>query len=169
MESVVFLRGANAIGSRVFSPMRLASELAELNIVNIGAAGTFVVRASCSPSVINARFEEALPHDADIIVRTPAEIRALLADGKPAALDGARTVVSVLASRPIATARLPIEKGEPWMVRVERMEGYFTIGQKRAVGGRWMDANAVVERALGVRATTRVWETFERITRLLNE
>jgi hypothetical protein len=78
--SVVFLRGANAIGSRVFSPVKLAKGLARLDVVNIGAAGTFVVRAPATSSAVKQAFEEALPHDADVIVCSPEEIRALVVE-----------------------------------------------------------------------------------------
>ena len=168
-ESVVFLRGVNALGSRVLSPVTLVRELADLGVVNIGAAGTFVVRAPSTMSLIKARFEEALPKDADVIVRTADEIRALLAGGAPASIGGGRIFVSVLASAPRMAPQLPIEKGDPWMVRVDRIEGSFAVGEKRPVGGRWLDANAVVEHALGIRATTRVWETLGRVARELSQ
>lgn len=167
-ESVVFLRGVNALGSRVFSPVTLVSELGDLKAVNIGAAGTFIVRAPSTISVIKARFEEALPTDADVIVRSADEIRALLASGAPASIGGGRIFVSILASGPTTAPQLPIEKGDPWMVRVDRIVGGFAVGEKRPVGGRWLDANAVVEHALGTRATSRVWETLVRVARELD-
>ncbi len=167
MEVVVFLRGANAIGARVFSPAAVARDLTDMDVTSIGAAGTFIVRSAGSAPATIARFRSALPHDADIMVRTPAEIRGLLQSGRPAAQDGARVFVSVLGSQPAITLRLPIERGTPWMVRVVEVRGTFAIGSKRGVGGRWLDSNAVVESAFGVRATSRVWETFERIGRSL--
>jgi hypothetical protein len=54
---VVFLRGANAIGSRVFSPVALASKLSRPEVQNIGAAGTFIVRAQMPPAKVCAAFE----------------------------------------------------------------------------------------------------------------
>lgn len=109
-ESVVFLRGVNALGSRVLSPVTLVSELAALKVLNIGAAGTFVVRAPSTISVIKARFEEALPRDVDVIVRSADEIRALLAGGAPASIGGGRIFVSVLASGPTTVPQLPIKR-----------------------------------------------------------
>lgn len=168
-QSVVFLRGVNALGSGVLSPVTLVSELADLQVVNTGAAGTFVVRAPSTISVIKTRFEEALPRDANVIVRTADEIRALLTGGAPASIGGGRVFVSVLASVPRTAPQLPIEKGDPWMVRVDRIVGSFAVGEKRPVRGRWLDANAVVEQALGTRATTRIWETLGRVARELNQ
>ena len=44
MASVVFLRAANVGGHQTFHPKTLANDLAAFRVVNIGAAGTFVVR-----------------------------------------------------------------------------------------------------------------------------
>ena len=44
MALVVFLRGVNVGGHRTFRPSQLVKELADFDVVNIGAAGTFVVR-----------------------------------------------------------------------------------------------------------------------------
>ena len=46
MALVVFLRGVNVGGHKTFRPAALARELAALDLVNVGAAGTFVVRAA---------------------------------------------------------------------------------------------------------------------------
>ena len=44
MALVVFLRGVNVGGHRTFRPAALVKDLAHLDAVNIGAAGTFVIR-----------------------------------------------------------------------------------------------------------------------------
>ena len=44
MALVVFLRGVNVGGHRTFRPSLLAQELKQYDVVNVGAAGTFVVR-----------------------------------------------------------------------------------------------------------------------------
>ena len=44
MALVVFLRGVNVGGHRTFRPSVLARELGDYDVVNVGAAGTFVVR-----------------------------------------------------------------------------------------------------------------------------
>lgn len=50
MVLVVLLRGVNVGGHRTFRPTTLAKQLAHLDAVNIGAAGTFVIRRSCGPA-----------------------------------------------------------------------------------------------------------------------
>ena len=44
MASVVFFRAVNVGGHQKFQPSVLAKKLADFGVVNIGAAGTFVVR-----------------------------------------------------------------------------------------------------------------------------
>jgi hypothetical protein len=44
MALVVFLRGVNMGGHRTFRPSLLAKELSRFDVVNVGAAGTFIVR-----------------------------------------------------------------------------------------------------------------------------
>ncbi len=46
MPEVVLLRGVNVGGHKTFRPSALAAQLQHLDVVNIGAAGTFVVRRS---------------------------------------------------------------------------------------------------------------------------
>ena len=54
MALVVLLRGVNVGGHRTFRPAALARELSHLGIVNIGAAGTFVVRQPVSQATLRA-------------------------------------------------------------------------------------------------------------------
>src|SRR5262245_7757675 len=48
MALVVFLRAVNVGGHNTFRPSVLAKELSEYDVVNIGAAGTFIVRKAVS-------------------------------------------------------------------------------------------------------------------------
>ena len=54
MALVVFLRGVNVGGHRTFRPSLLAQELKYLGAVNIGAAGTLVIRARVSRAKLRA-------------------------------------------------------------------------------------------------------------------
>jgi len=44
MALIVFLRAVNVGGHKTFRPSLLAKELSGYDVVNVGAAGTFVVR-----------------------------------------------------------------------------------------------------------------------------
>jgi hypothetical protein len=146
------------------TPVALASKLSALQVENIGAAGTFIVRARLSEAKVRTTFERACPHDADVIVCAVSSIERLLQTTRLEDGDG-RVFVAVLASQPRAAPDLPFERGKPWMVRVESLNGTFVVGRKRPMRRKWLDANAIVEREFGVRATTRVWETMERIAK----
>jgi hypothetical protein len=54
---VVFLRGVNVGGHRTFRPSILAKGLSDYGVVNVGAAGTFVVRKPGSKTKFRAAVE----------------------------------------------------------------------------------------------------------------
>jgi uncharacterized protein (DUF1697 family) len=75
---VVLLRGVNVGGHRTFRPARLAEALKPLDVVNIGAAGRFVVRRAVSQARLRAAFARKLPVDTEIIICSGAEVSDLL-------------------------------------------------------------------------------------------
>src|SRR5438034_3848706 len=72
MALVVFLRGVNVGGHRTFRPSILARDLSDYDVVNVGAAGTFVVRKPGS----RAKFRAAL------LRKLPFETEVMLCDGR---------------------------------------------------------------------------------------
>src|SRR5437762_7777792 len=52
MALAVFMRAVNVGGFQKFQPAALAKKLADLDVVNIGAAGTFVIRARVSEKAL---------------------------------------------------------------------------------------------------------------------
>src|SRR3989454_6792568 len=72
MALVVFLRGVNVGGHRTFRPSILARALSDYDVVNVGAAGTFVVRKPGS----RAKFRAAL------LRKLPFETEVMLCDGR---------------------------------------------------------------------------------------
>src|SRR5260370_24953143 len=72
MALVVFLRGVNVGGHRTFRPSILAKELSDYGVVNVGAAGTFVVR---KPG-LRAKFR------AELLRKLPFESEAALCHGR---------------------------------------------------------------------------------------
>lgn len=68
MALVVFLRGINVGGHRRFRPSLLAGELRDYDLVNIGAAGTLVVRKPGSRSRFRAELLRKLPFEAGIVL-----------------------------------------------------------------------------------------------------
>src|SRR6266508_3385328 len=72
----IFLRAANVGGHNTFSTTALAKKL---DLVNIGAAGTFVAHRPVGAPAI----ARELPFETDVIVRPGAEVLALVKAGRP--------------------------------------------------------------------------------------
>jgi uncharacterized protein (DUF1697 family) len=169
---VVFLRAANVGGKNVFRPAQLAASLAHLGAVNIGAAGTFVIRDKASVAAIRRELVRRLPFECHIGIRPANEIIDLVRSDPFAGVRFARDLrgwVAVLGGKPKSQPTLPMmfPKGKAWSVRFERLEGPFALGLfQRQPKGFVFPSNAV-ESALGVPATTRWWETFGRIAAVI--
>jgi uncharacterized protein (DUF1697 family) len=171
MAHVVFLRAAN-VGGNVFRPAQLAAALSDLGVVNVGAAGTFVVLGKASAASIRREILGRLPFALAIAVRPASEILALV-QSKPfrgiAFSKDQRGWAAALCGRPAGRPALPllVPAGKEWSVRFERVEGSFALGLHRRRPKGFVYPGAVVERALGVPATVRWWETLERVAELL--
>src|SRR6266581_9238110 len=169
MASVVFFRAVNVGGHQNFSPGKLAGELADFDVVNIGAAGTLVVRQNVGQAKLRDEFLRRLPFKPELMICPAREVLALargnwFADA-PAGKDVGR-FVSVLQKAPRAKPPLPIDQpaGEKWEVRVVAITGKFALSVRR-LGQTY--TNAVVEKHLGIPATTRNWNTIEAIREVL--
>ena len=170
MALVVFLRGVNVGGYRTFRPSELARQLRRFDVVNIGAAGTFVVRARVSRTAVRAEISRRLPFDAEIIICEGRDVLALVASdpfgGRPLTPDLVHFVS--VAKRPAAPPRLPLcfPADDDCCVRVLARRGQFLVGtyrrQMRAIGylGK-------LEKTLRVPLTTRNWTTILAIARVL--
>jgi uncharacterized protein (DUF1697 family) len=155
---VIFVRAANVGGSGVFSTAALAKKL---DLLNVGAAGTFVARGSVSP----AEIAREIPFPVDLAIRPAAEVLRLVDAGAPRAPKGAQVFVSVLVAPAKQSPRLPLEvpDGRPWTLSVVAKRGPYVVSLRRPEQQRGLDLSAVVEKAFGARSTTRGWPTFERI------
>jgi uncharacterized protein (DUF1697 family) len=169
MSSVVFFRAVNVGGHQKFKPGKLAKELAEFGVVNLGAAGTFVVRESVSPAKLSAEILRRLPFKPELMICPARDVLGLTRGNwfgdAPAGKDLGR-FVSVLQKAPRAKPSLPFEQpaGAKWEVRIVALTGRFALSVRR-FGETY--SNAVVERLLGVPATTRNWNTIETIREVL--
>jgi len=68
MALVVFIRGVNVGGHRTFRPSVLARGLSDYGVVNVGAAGTFVVRKPGSRAKFRAALLRKLPFKAEVVL-----------------------------------------------------------------------------------------------------
>jgi uncharacterized protein (DUF1697 family) len=171
MALVVLLRGVNVGGHRIFRPATLAKQLGHLKAVNIGAAGTFVIRQPITEARLRAEVTRKLPFEAEVIICKGREIATLMSRDyfadHPLRPDIVR-FVSVL-SKPRLTPSTPMSfppDGE-WLLRVLSRDGRFLVGLYR----RQMKAISylgTLDRLFGVPVTTRSWNTIAAIARVLD-
>jgi hypothetical protein len=174
MAHAVFLRAANVGGANVFRPAQLAVTLKKLDVVNIGAAGTFVVRSSASSTEIRRAFQKASPHEFVMAVRPGREILALVArdpfKGVTFSKDH-RAWVGVLTGRPTKTVVFPhlTREGDVWLTRCDELDGVFALGQWRRHPTKLNQPALTIEKALGVPLTVRWWETIVKVAGVLEK
>jgi uncharacterized protein (DUF1697 family) len=169
---VVFLRGINVGGHRTFRPAALAGQLQHLGAVNIGAAGTFVIRATVPRARLRAEFVRRLPFDAEIAICADREILKLVSRnpfaGRRARPEIVR-FVSVLSKIPRAAPSTPIRlplRGR-WLVRILERENRFVIGLYRREM-RVISCLGALDRLYGAPVATRNWTTIVAIATALN-
>jgi uncharacterized protein (DUF1697 family) len=171
MALVVFLRGVNVGGHRTFRPSILARELSDYDVVNVGAAGTFVVRKPGSRAKFRAALLRKLPFEAEVVLCEGRDLIRLEAHNpfgtEPSPPDIVR-FVSILSKAGGVQASLPVtfpRHGE-WLVRVIASKGQFVFGVYRR-HMKTITYLGQVDKLYGVPATTRNWNTIIAIVRIL--
>ena len=171
MALVVFLRGVNVGGRRRLRPSVLATELADHDVVNVGAAGTFVVRKPGPRAAFRAELLRRLPLEAEVVFCEGRDIVRLERENpfgaKPTSPDRVR-FLSVLSKPVRARPRVPISipSDGKWFVRVIARRGRYVFGEYR----RHMKTIGYLSRIdelFGAPATTRNWNTVRSIVRVL--
>jgi uncharacterized protein (DUF1697 family) len=182
MALVVFLRGVNVGGHRTFRPSLLARKLSGYDVVNVGAAGTFVVRKpgsnkSVSRSKLRAALLPALPFEAHIalcdgrdLLRLENESPFALEPSAPDPPSAQTTVrfVSILSKAGAVRTPLPVRfppDGE-WLVRVLASQGQFVFGAYRR-HMKTIGYLGQIDKLFGCPATTRNWNTIMAVIRIL--
>jgi uncharacterized protein (DUF1697 family) len=184
MALVAFLRGVNVGGHRTFRPSLLARELADFGVVNIGAAGTLVVRKPGSRSKFLAALRSKLPFETHIVLCDGRDILRVFNSaaapaenpfGKEASAPDVTRFVSVFAQpfKPTPGAlkkdlSLPFslpEKGK-WLVRLVAADGQFVFGMYRR-DMKTIGYLGQVDKLFGGLATARNWNTITAVARIL--
>jgi uncharacterized protein (DUF1697 family) len=173
MPLVVFLRGVNVGGHRRFRPAAVAQELHALDVVNIGAAGTFVVRGAATEAHVRAALRKRLPFETDMMIcRGDRFVRFVASEPFRAEVIDARTVafVSVLAARRAPSSPLPccFPAEGPWGLKILGQHDRFVFGVYRREM-RAVSYLSQIDKLFGVRATTRNWSTMLTIARVLEQ
>jgi uncharacterized protein (DUF1697 family) len=171
MALIVFLRGVNVGGHRRFRPSIVAGELSAYDVVNVGAAGTFVVRKPGSRAKFRAALLRKLPFATEIVLCEGRDLMRLETENpfgtEPASPDVVR-FVSILAKAGGVRASLPVafpSDGE-WLVRVMASKGQFVFGMYRR-HMKTIGYLGQIDNLYGVPATTRNWNTIIAIVRIL--
>lgn len=171
MALVVFIRGVNVGGHRTFRPSVLARGLSDYDVVNVGAAGTFVVRKPGSKAKFRAALLRRLPFKAEVVLCDGRDLIRLEMENpfgaEPARPDIVR-FVSILSRAGGLRAALPVNfpPDGKWFVRVILSKNRFVFGLYRrhmkTIGylGR-------VDKLFRVPATTRNWNTILAVVRIL--
>ena len=171
MALVVFLRGVNVGGNRTFRPSIVARELGGFDVINVGAAGTFVVRKPGSRTKFRNALLRKLPFEAKVVLCDGRDLMRLEAEnpfGSESSSPDVVRFVSILSKSHSVRASLPVSfpsEGE-WLVRVIASEGQFVFGMYRR-HMKTIGYLGQIDRLYGVPATTRNWNTIATIVRIL--
>ena len=171
MALVAFIRGINVGGSRRFRPSILARELRAHEVVNVGAAGTFVVRKPGSRASFLAELQRRLPFAAEVSCCDGRDLIRLEEEDPfgpvPARPDVVR-FVSILSRARRATPSVPIllpPAGE-WFVRVIGTKDRLVFGVYRR-HMKTIGYLGQIDKLFGAPATTRSWSTVLAVARIL--
>jgi uncharacterized protein (DUF1697 family) len=171
MALIVFLRGMNVGGHRTFRPSMLARDLAAYDVVNVGAAGTFVVRKPGSRTKFLADLRRKLPFEAKVAFCDAGDLLRLEMENpfetEPAD-PGIVRFVSIQSEANQSKTSLPvaIPSDEEWFVRIKGARNRLVFGEYR----RHMKSIGYlghIDNLFGAPATTRGWSTILSVLRIL--
>ncbi len=171
MALVVFLRGVNVGGHRTFRPSVLAKQLKHYDVVNVGAAGTFVIRKPTNQAQLRAELRNRLPFEAEVMICAGHDLISMASSDpfgdEPIHSDVVR-FVSVLAKRPRVLPSMPISLPEDgrWLLRILSTENGFLFGMYRR-HMKTISYLSRIDKLFGVPVTTRNWNTFTAIIKVL--
>ncbi len=173
MALIVFLRGINVGGHRTFRPSMLARDLAAYDVVNVGAAGTLVVRKPVSRTKFLAELRRKLPFEATVSFCDARDLIRLEMENPFEAEPFDQNVVrfvSILSKASRGKASLPIAfpPGENWFVRIIGSRKRLVFGVYRR-HMRTIGYLGEIDGFFGAPATTRSWSTMLSVLRILKD
>jgi hypothetical protein len=149
----------------------LARDLAAYDVVNVGAAGTLVVRKPGSRSKFLAELRRKLPFEAEVAFCDASDLIRLEMENpfgaEPLRPDVVR-FVSILSKAGRGKASLPIAfpGGDEWFVRIIGSRNRFVFGVYRR-HMRTIGYLGQIDELFGAPATTRSWNTMLSVLRIL--
>ena len=173
MHWVVLLRGVNVGGANKCKPAVIAKELTTFGLINVGAAGTFVVQEDVEEATLRSAIAQKLPFKCEIMICSARDLLRL----QPERLFAQHTTgaditrfVSV-AHEPLRnapTVPLSFPSAGEWLLKLVAIQDRFIVGIYR----RHMRAITYLgkfEKQLGVPVTTRNWNTIEKVLEIVRK
>jgi uncharacterized protein (DUF1697 family) len=145
--------------------------MSDYDVVNVGAAGTFVIRKPGARATFRAALLRKLPFEAKVVLCDGRDLIRLERQSPFAAERPQSDVVrfvSILSKAGGVRASLPVTfpSDGPWLVRVLAAEGQFVFGVYRR-HLKTIGYLGQIDKLYGVPATTRNWNTIIAIVRIL--
>jgi uncharacterized protein (DUF1697 family) len=168
---IIFFRGINVGGHRAFRPSALAKELGAYDAVNVGAAGTLVIRKPGFHAKFLAELRRNLPFEATIACCDGKDLIRLEKDNpfgtEPRTADVV-PFVSILSEAGRRRVSLPVAlpEGGEWLVRITGARNRFVYGVYRR-HMKTIGCLGQIDRLFGAPATTRSWSTILSVLRVL--
>ena len=171
MALIVFLRGVNVGGHKTFRPSILARELSDYDVVNVGAAGTFVVRKPGLQAKFRAELLRRLPFETEVAICDGRDLIRLEVENpfgnEPSRPDVVRFVSVLLkAGRTMPSFPIILPPEGQWLLCVIAAEKRFVFGMYRRQM-RTIGYLGQIDKLVGVPVTTRNWNTIVAIVRIL--
>jgi uncharacterized protein (DUF1697 family) len=168
---IVFFRGINVGGHRAFRPSVLAKELGTYDVVNVGAAGTLVIRKPGLRAKFLAELRRKLPFEATIACCDGNDLIRLARDDPFGTVQRSADVVpfvSILSEAGRRRVSLPVAlpEGAEWLVRIMGARNRFVYGVYRR-HMKTIGCLGQLDRLFGTPATTRSWSTILSVLRIL--
>ena len=171
MKWVVFLRAVNVGRANRCQPALIAKQLSKFGVVNIGAVGTFVARKNVSESALRMAIAKKLPFKCEIMICPARDIIKLTSKDPFAQQPSGPNItqfVNVLGKQLHTPLPLPLNlpSDDDWLLKIIAIQSRFVLGLYR----RQMKAISYlgkVEKMFGVPATTRNWNTIQKVAKIL--
>jgi hypothetical protein len=142
-------------------------------VVNIGAAGTFVIRRPVTRGQLRTELPSRLPFDAEIMICPGRDIVRLMSQNhfvdEPMRPDIVR-FVSVLSRRPRSAPPVPMSLPSTgtWLLRILAQDDRFVVGVYRRCM-KTIGYLGTLDRLFGVPVTTRNWNTMTMIAAVVGK
>jgi uncharacterized protein (DUF1697 family) len=173
MALIVFLRGINVGGHRRFRPSILARDLAAYDVVNVGAAGTFVVRKPGSRTKFLTDLRRKLPFEIEVAFCDASDlIRLEMVNPFKAEPSNPNVVrfMSIVSKARRGEVSFPVAlpEGEEWFVRIIGARNRLVFGEYRR-HMKTIGYLGQLDELFGAPATTRSWSTMLSVLRILKD